>query len=128
MVWSYLRKRHGWLGVVNIFYLPKYRRRLNPNSVKGFVPYLGVVNPTYPWDLSPKGVFGLSHSYLVTFLKCPLPSLLSLFFSLISLVFGLPDLLQLSYKGSKLLLGDSQLFLGIAKKYPLALDLLLSTS
>ena len=37
----------GW-GVVDVFCLPKHRRRLNPSLVEGFNPYLGTVNPTHP--------------------------------------------------------------------------------
>ena len=39
-------------GVVEIFFLPKHKRSLKSSSVEGFIPYLGIVNPTHPWDLS----------------------------------------------------------------------------
>ena len=39
-------------GVVEIFCLPKHKRSLKSSSVEGFIPYLGIVNPTHPWDLS----------------------------------------------------------------------------
>ena len=48
LFWNYPKKGRGWLGGSRFFCLPKHRRRLNPSLVEGFIPYLGIVNPTHP--------------------------------------------------------------------------------
>ena len=83
----------GWK-VVDVFCLPKHRRSLNFSLVEGFILYLGGVNPTHPWDLSFKGLLGLDHSNIISFLLCLLTGLFCLLLSLLGLIFGPFDLLQ----------------------------------
>ena len=108
------------LGVVDTFWLPKYRRSLNPSLVDSFIPYLGTVSPTYPWDLSPKGFLGLSHSNIITLLLCLLPSFFCFLLGFLYLILGLLDLLQFLLQCNDLLLKGNQLVLSNTEQHSLA--------
>jgi len=80
---------------------------------------LGVVVPTYPRDLSPEGLLGFCHSYLVPFLLGLIPGLLCL-------VLGLFHLLQFFLQSNNLLFGGGQLILNLTKEHALSFNLPLS--
>ena len=121
-LWSCQRRRHGQR-VVDVLYLPKYGRILNPSLVEGFIPYLEAVSPTHLRDFGPKGILDLSHTDVILVLFRLLPCLFSLLLGLLSLSLGLFDLLQFFLQGNDLLLRGSQLVLGVSEKYPLAFSL-----
>ena len=81
------------LRVINTFYLPMYKRSLNPSLVESFIPYLEVLSLTYPRDLSLKGFLDLSHSNIIPLLLCLLPSFFCLLLGFLYLIFGLLNLL-----------------------------------
>ena len=120
------RGTNGW-GVVDTFCLLQHRRSLNRSLVEGFIPHLGTIKSTYPWDVSPKGVLGLGHPNIIFMLLCLLPNFLCFLFGLFSVILSLLNLIQLLLQSKYLFPRGGQLVLDIAEQHPLAFCLPLST-
>ena len=101
--------------------------------VESFLPSLSTVGSTYGRDLCPEGILGFGYADVVTMLFSLVPSLLGLYFCILSLIFQFFSLIlellgffQFLLEGCYLLLGRSQLVIGLTKALPLILGLSLS--
>ena len=93
---------------------------LNPGLVEGFIPCLGAVSPTYPWDLNPEGFLDLCHSNVIPILLGLIPSPLCLDLCLLGL-------LKFFLKPDDLSFGGDQLIFNVTNEHPLALGLFFNT-
>ena len=133
MIGSKAWNSYGWREKY-IFRPSQLGRSLNPSSVEGFFPSLSAVGLTYDGDLCPEGIFGLSHANVVAMLLGLILYSLNLGFCLLSLslcffylVFELLSFLQLFPQSCQLLLGISQLVIGLACQLSLVFILSLCT-
>ena len=109
-------------------------RSFNPSLIKSFFLGLSTVSPAHRRDFCSESILGLGYVDVVAVLLSLIS--FSLGFSLVllsmqpclfSLFFKFFGLLQLLLQSYRLLLGRSQLFLGLLCQLPLALGLRLST-
>ena len=124
---------YGWREE-DIFRPSQFRRSLNPSSVKGFFSSLSAVGSAYGGDLCPEGILGLNYADVVVMLFGLILFFLGLGSCLLRLSLCFPRLVfeplgffQLFPKGCQLLLGSSQLVIGLAHELPLVLGLSLCT-
>ena len=121
-------------GKKTFFWHSQLRRSLNPSSVEGFFLSLSTVGSIYGGDLCPEGTLSLSYVDVVAILFGLVPFLLGLSlcllrlsFCFIGLIFEPLGFFQLLPKGCQLLLGSSQLVIGLVPELPLILGLSLCT-
>ena len=89
-----VRGSYGWWEV-DVSWPSQFRRGLNPSSIQGFLPGLGIVGSTYGGDLCSKGILNLSHTDVVTMLFSLVLSFLGLYLCLLGLS---PQLLSLIFE------------------------------
>ena len=124
---------YGWREE-DIFCPLQLRRSLNSNSVEGFFLNLSIVGSAYGGDLYLEGILGLSYVDVKAMLFGLVPFLLSLGlcllylgFCFLGLIFEPLGFFQLFPQGCQLLLGSSQLVIGLVLELPLILGLSLCT-
>ena len=124
---------YGWREK-DIFWPSQLRRSLNPSSVEGFFLSLRTIGLAYGGDLYSEGILGLSYADVIAMLFGLVFFLLDLGFCLFCLSFCFLGLIfkplgffQLFPKGCQLLLGSSQLVIGLVPEFPLVLGLSLCT-
>ena len=117
---------YGWREE-DIFWLSQLRKSLNPSSVEGFFLSLSTVGLAYGGNLCPEGVLSLNHADVIAMLFGLILFLLRLNLRFLGLIFEPLSFFQLLPQSCQLLLGSSQLVIGLAQESPLSLGLSLCT-